>query len=129
MYKFYKIFPNGSKKYCATFESTLDPEYHAYINWCRENEFDWELIRVFDNKVMFQSEYVPVTEKVLKKIPELNVITFSMNVDGTACLFVKIAEHIYIDRKVTREEMQQHPNVIADMIKREAKHLSSLIND
>lgn len=129
MYKFYKIFPNGNKKYCATFNSTLDPEYHGYINWCRENEFDWELVRTYDNKVVFESEYVPVTEKVLKKIPELNVIIFSINVDGSACLLVKIAEQVYLDRKVSRDEMRQHATVIAEMIKREAKQLSSLIND
>lgn len=44
MYKFYKIFPNGKEKYCETFNSTLDPEYHAYINWCRENGIDWKLV-------------------------------------------------------------------------------------
>lgn len=32
MYKFYKIFKNGKEKYVATFNSTLDPDYHGYIN-------------------------------------------------------------------------------------------------
>lgn len=43
MYKFYKIFVSGTKKYCATFNSTLDPEYHSYINWCKENNMEWVL--------------------------------------------------------------------------------------
>lgn len=56
-YKFYKIFPTGKKKYCHATESTLDPEYHAYINWCRENGIAWELVREFDGKVMFSENY------------------------------------------------------------------------
>lgn len=55
MYKFYKIFKNRSKKYCHTCDSTLDPEYHAYINWCRDNDIGWELVRVSDNKVIHSS--------------------------------------------------------------------------
>jgi hypothetical protein len=55
MYKFYKIFSNGSKKYCYTFNSTLDPEYHAYINWCKENNIDWEVIDTNTNIVKFSS--------------------------------------------------------------------------
>jgi hypothetical protein len=54
MYKFYKVFPNGKEKYCDTFNSTLDPEYHSYINWCKENDMRWKLVRVFDKKVMFE---------------------------------------------------------------------------
>ena len=54
MYKFYKIFQNGNEKYCATFNSTLDPEYHAYINWCKENDMNWKLVRSSDNKIMFE---------------------------------------------------------------------------
>lgn len=54
MYKFYKIFKNGFEKYCDTFNSTLDPRYHAYVNWCRENDMKWKLVRIFDNKVMFE---------------------------------------------------------------------------
>jgi hypothetical protein len=53
MYKFYKIFANDKRKYVETFNSTLDPNYHAYINWCEQNKVNWELIRVSDNKVMF----------------------------------------------------------------------------
>ena len=47
MYKFYKIFANGKEKYAATFNSTLDPEYHAYINWCREYDMRWKLVDSF----------------------------------------------------------------------------------
>lgn len=54
MYKFYKIFPNGKEKYCDTFNSTLDPNYHAYINWCRENDIRWKLVRTFDNLIIYQ---------------------------------------------------------------------------
>lgn len=57
LYKFYKIFPNGHKKYVHGTESTLDPEYHGYINWCRENKMSWELIRTFDGKIMYHEEY------------------------------------------------------------------------
>jgi hypothetical protein len=52
MYKFYKIFENGNKKYCDTINSTLDPVYHAYINWCTDNDVKWELIRTSDNKIV-----------------------------------------------------------------------------
>ena len=55
MYKFYKIFKSGNKKYVATFNSTLDPEYHAYINWCNDNGIDWELIETSTNKVKYSS--------------------------------------------------------------------------
>ncbi len=58
MYKFYKLFKTGLRKYAETFNSTLDPNYHAYINWCKENDIDWELVRTFDNKVMFTSKEV-----------------------------------------------------------------------
>lgn len=54
MYKFYKIFASGAAKYCLTCNSTLDAEYHAYINWCQENNMHWKLVRTYDNKVMYQ---------------------------------------------------------------------------
>jgi hypothetical protein len=54
MYKFYKILSNGNEKYCASFHSTLDPEYHSYINWCKENDMRWKLIWTYDNSVKFQ---------------------------------------------------------------------------
>ena len=54
MYKFYKIFQTGKEKYCATFNTTLDPEYHAYIQWCRDNNVKWKLVRVSDNQIVFE---------------------------------------------------------------------------
>ena len=44
MYTFYKILHNGKEKYCGKFNSTLDPIYHEYINWCRENDMRWKLV-------------------------------------------------------------------------------------
>jgi hypothetical protein len=52
-YKFYKLLGN-KWKYADTFYSTLDPEYHSYINWCKENDIRWKLVRVFDEKIMFE---------------------------------------------------------------------------
>jgi len=54
MYKFYKLLGNNNWKYTDTFNSTLDPEYHSYINWCTENNVRWKLVRSFDNTIMFQ---------------------------------------------------------------------------
>jgi hypothetical protein len=54
MYKFYKLLPNGKWKYADTFNSTLDPNYHAYINWCKEYGMKWKLVRVFDDKIVFE---------------------------------------------------------------------------
>lgn len=56
MYKFYKLLGSGVWKYADTFNSTLDPEYHAYINWCTENKVQWKLVRTFDNKIVYSSE-------------------------------------------------------------------------
>lgn len=44
MYKFLKVFPNGTEKLCARFNSTLDPLYHEYINSCREYKISWKLV-------------------------------------------------------------------------------------
>lgn len=55
MYKFYKIFSDGKRKYVGKFNSTLDPEYHAYINWCKENKMDWCLISTYDGKIKYSS--------------------------------------------------------------------------
>jgi hypothetical protein len=60
MYKFYKIFLNGNRKYADTFNSTLDPNYHSYINWCKQYKMDWELVRTFDNKVVFSSQDISI---------------------------------------------------------------------
>lgn len=54
MYKFYKIFSSGNEKYCATFDSTLDPEYHAYINWCKKYDVRWKLVSTFTGEVKFR---------------------------------------------------------------------------
>lgn len=54
MYKFYKILSNGKEKYCATFNSTLDPNYHAYIDWCRLYGIKWKLVWTYDNSIKFQ---------------------------------------------------------------------------
>jgi len=54
MYKFYKLLDSGIWKYADTFNSTLDPEYHSYINWCTENDIRWKLVRVSDNVTMFK---------------------------------------------------------------------------
>lgn len=56
MYKFYKLLGSGTWKYCDTFNSTLDPEYHAYINWCNDNNMEWKLERASDGKILFQSQ-------------------------------------------------------------------------
>ena len=54
MYKFYKLLGKGTWKYVDTFNSTLDPEYQAYINWCEENDMKWKLVRAYDSKIMFK---------------------------------------------------------------------------
>ena len=54
MYKFYKLLESGVWKYTDTFNSTLDPNYHSYINWCRDNSVKWKLVRTFDQKLMFE---------------------------------------------------------------------------
>lgn len=56
MYKFYKLLGNNVWKYADTFNSTLDPEYHAYINWCDQNKIPWKLVRVFDDKILYSSK-------------------------------------------------------------------------
>jgi len=54
MYKFYKIFPSGKEKLVGTYDTTLHPEYHAYINWCRDNDMRWKLVSTYDNTIKFQ---------------------------------------------------------------------------
>lgn len=44
MFKFYRMLPSGVWKYTDAFNSTLDPEYHALINHCRENDIRWKLV-------------------------------------------------------------------------------------
>lgn len=43
MYKFYRTLPNGNWKYCDTYNSTLDPDYHSIINYCKDNNTSWVL--------------------------------------------------------------------------------------
>lgn len=54
MYKFYKLLENSTWKYCDTFNSTLDPDYHVLINYCKDHDIKWKLVRAFDNKIMFE---------------------------------------------------------------------------
>lgn len=56
MYKFYRMLPSGKWKYSDTYNSTLDPDYHDYINYCNSNNIPWKLVRVYDDKIMFKSE-------------------------------------------------------------------------
>lgn len=51
MYYFYKLLPSG-RKYVGKFNSTLDPGYHEYINWCKANNMGWELERVSDGVIV-----------------------------------------------------------------------------
>ncbi len=55
MFEFIKILHNGKEKKCETFNSTLDAEYHAYINWCKENNMNWKLVDKSSGKIKFQS--------------------------------------------------------------------------
>ena len=48
--------PSGNWKYSETYNSTLDPSYHALIACCEANNMEWKLVRVFDNKVMYESK-------------------------------------------------------------------------
>lgn len=55
MYKMYKKLWNNKWKYIETFNSTLDPNYHALINLFREEKVEWQL-RDYQDKVKFQNE-------------------------------------------------------------------------
>ena len=57
LYKFYRMMPSGNWKYTEVFNSTLDPEYHALINHCRDNKIDWKLVSTYDNSIKFHEEY------------------------------------------------------------------------
>jgi hypothetical protein len=56
MYTFIKILHNGKEKRCAKFNSTLDAEYHAYINWCEENSMGWKLVETSTGIVKFKNK-------------------------------------------------------------------------
>lgn len=55
MYKLYRKLPSGNWKYTATFNSTLDPIYHEYINSFREDKIEWELTD-YSGNVKFKNE-------------------------------------------------------------------------
>ena len=55
MYRFYRKMQSGNWKYCETFNSTLDPNYHELINDCRNLDIDWELRLTSDGTVKFKS--------------------------------------------------------------------------
>lgn len=55
MYKFYRTLWNGKWKYCETFNSTLDPEYHDLINYCTEEKINWKLVSTYDNIIKYSS--------------------------------------------------------------------------
>jgi hypothetical protein len=57
LYYFYRMMPNGKWKYTEAFNSTLDPEYHALINHCRENKINWKLVSTYDSSIKFHEEY------------------------------------------------------------------------
>ena len=45
MYKLYRLLPSGKWKYTDVFNSTLNPEYHAAINFYEKNDTNWILTR------------------------------------------------------------------------------------
>lgn len=56
MFKFYRMMPSGKWKYTETYNSTLDPEYHADINYLGEQGIDWKLVATSNNTVLFSSK-------------------------------------------------------------------------
>jgi hypothetical protein len=40
-YKLFRKLANGNWKYADTYNSTLDPNYHADINYLNKNKIDW----------------------------------------------------------------------------------------
>lgn len=57
LYKFYRLMPSGNWKYSDAFNSTLDPNYHAWINSCRENKQNWKLVSTYDDSIKYHEEY------------------------------------------------------------------------
>lgn len=54
--------------------------------------------------------YQTLTQKLtgqLNQIPGYSVITFDFNVDGTACLLVKVAGSRYYEERVSYQDMKQ----------------------
>lgn len=55
LYKLYRKLPNGEWKYSDAYNSTLDPNYHADINYLNKEKVEWEL-RYSNNVVKFKSD-------------------------------------------------------------------------
>jgi hypothetical protein len=55
-FKLYRKLPSGKWKYTESYNSTLDPNYHADINYLNDNKIDWEL-RDSDGKVKFNKYF------------------------------------------------------------------------
>ena len=59
MYKLYRRLPSGKMKYSECYNSTLDPNYHADINYLNSESIYWEL-RDYQNKVKFHSKMIVI---------------------------------------------------------------------
>lgn len=55
MYKLYRKMLSGKWKYSEAYNSTLDPNYHADINYLNDNNIAWEL-KDSDGIVKFKSK-------------------------------------------------------------------------
>ena len=55
MYKLFRKLPSGKWKYSDAYNSTLDPNYHADINYLNDKGIEWEL-RNSDGIVKFKSD-------------------------------------------------------------------------
>jgi len=56
LYYFYRKLPDGQWKYTEPFNNTLDPEYHALINHCRDNNISWKLVSTLNNQIKYSEE-------------------------------------------------------------------------
>lgn len=52
VYFIYRKLDNGKWKYTEAFNSTLDPLYHEHINWYRELNILWILVRTYDKQII-----------------------------------------------------------------------------
>ena len=55
MYKLFRKMPSGNWKYSEVYNSTLDPDYHAAINYLNANRIEWEL-RDSNGNVKFKNQ-------------------------------------------------------------------------
>lgn len=55
MYQLYRKLPSGKWKYSEVYYSTLDPNYHADINYLNNKNIAWEL-RDLQGNVKFKSD-------------------------------------------------------------------------